>query len=359
MTDKLSISDRVSLVKCFYKNGESATSALRAFNKIHKRKGNVCTKAAVINLVKKFEEKGSVQDKYRSGRPRISDEKINLVAETANEMKSTAHLGVVSCSKIANVTQMPLSSTRKILREYLQWRPYRLHTVQYLKETDYELRIEFAKKMKEKLSDSQFISNVLWTDEANFTLDGCVSTHQCVIWAPVNPHTIIQKQVRSKSLSVWVGFTSNFLIGPFFFDSTVTSQSYLSMLEEYVIPTLKRKRKLKKTIFQQDGAPPHVATKVKNFLSKTFSEDRIISRQFPFSWPPRSPDLAPNDYWLWGMVKNKVYAACPHTIDELKSAIKNTIQNIQTDELKTAVDNFNVRLDAVIEFDGGHFEHLV
>ena len=99
---------------------------------------------------------------------------MKKLSETANEMKSTAHLEVVSCSKIANATQTLLSSTRKILREYLQWRPYRIHIVQYLKETDYKLRNEFAKTMKEKLSDSQFLSSIHWTDKANLnTMSVC------------------------------------------------------------------------------------------------------------------------------------------------------------------------------------------
>ena len=59
------------------------------------------------------------------------------------------------------------------------------------------------------------------------------------------------------------------------------------------------------------------------------------------------------------MVKNKVYTACPHTMDELKSAIKSTVHCIQTDKLRTSVDNFKVRLEAVFEFNGGDFETRV
>ncbi|KAJ4437989.1 hypothetical protein ANN_13928 [Periplaneta americana] len=43
--------------------------------------------------------------------------------------------------------------------------------------------------------------------------------------------------------------------------------------------------------------------------------DRIISREL---WPPRSPDLSPSDFYLWGTLKNKVYASNPHTLQELK-----------------------------------------
>jgi hypothetical protein len=40
--------------------------------------------------------------------------------------------------------------------------------------------------------------------------------------------------------------------------------------------------------------------------------DRWIGRGGPRSWPARSPDLNPLDFFLWGHVKNVVYR---HPID--------------------------------------------
>ena len=37
-------------------------------------------------------------------------------------------------------------------------------------------------------------------------------------------------------------------------------------------------------------------------------EDRIISRRADVVWPPRSCDLTPLDFYLWGAAKNKCYA---------------------------------------------------
>ncbi|GFY13520.1 hypothetical protein TNCV_4958901 [Trichonephila clavipes] len=36
---------------------------------------------------------------------------------------------------------------------------------------------------------------------------------------------------------------------------------------------------------------------VKNILRISLGEDRMLSRHFPHTWLPRSPDLNPNDYW--------------------------------------------------------------
>jgi hypothetical protein len=53
-----------------------------------------------------------------------------------------------------------------------------------------------------------------------------------------------------------------------------------------------------------------------------FFKDRIISKKL---WPPRSPDLAPADFFLWGLLKNKVYKNTPRTIEQLKYAIGHSI----------------------------------
>ena len=48
----------------------------------------------------------------------------------------------------------------------------------------------------------------------------------------------------------------------------------------------------------QDGAPPHIARRVKDLLGTSFGDNRVLSRHFPHAWPPRSPDLSPYDYWI-------------------------------------------------------------
>ncbi|GFW96918.1 uncharacterized protein TNCV_2160531 [Trichonephila clavipes] len=69
--------------------------------------------------------------------------------------------------------------------------------------------------------------------------------------------------------------------------------------------------------FQQDGATCHTARATIDLLKDTFG-DRLISRFGPVNWPPRSCDLTPLDYFLWGYVKSLVYADKPQTLDHLE-----------------------------------------
>ena len=74
--------------------------------------------------------------------------------------------------------------------------------------------------------------------------------------------------------------------------------------------------------FQQDGATCHTAEATLYVLRPVF-EDRIITRRADVVWQPRSCDLTPLDYYLWGAVK--CYANKPETIDALKDNIRETI----------------------------------
>ncbi|GFX68347.1 putative DD41D transposase [Trichonephila clavipes] len=80
--------------------------------------------------------------------------------------------------------------------------------------------------------------------------------------------------------------------------------------------------------FQQDGATCHTARATIDLLKDTFG-DRLISRFGPVNWPPRSCDLTPLDYFLWGYVKSLVYADEPQTLDHLEDNIRRVIVDIR------------------------------
>jgi len=52
----------------------------------------------------------------------------------------------------------------------------------------------------------------------------------------------------------------------------------------------------------QDGAPPHFSCFVTDVLNEIFP-DTWIRRGVPIPWPPRSPDLSPLDFFLWGTLR--------------------------------------------------------
>ncbi|GBN03483.1 hypothetical protein AVEN_146126-1 [Araneus ventricosus] len=87
---------------------------------------------------------------------------------------------------------------------------------------------------------------------------------------------------------------------------TVNGTHCKSLLQNQLIPALQQRGCVDSTIFMQNGAPPHIATPVKQLLNMHFGIDRIIIRHFPTAWSPRSPDLNPCDFWLWDYLKGVV-----------------------------------------------------
>ncbi|GFG33206.1 hypothetical protein Cfor_02512, partial [Coptotermes formosanus] len=63
-------------------------------------------------------------------------------------------------------------------------------------------------------------------------------------------------------------------------------------------------------------------------------------------WPPRSPDLTPCDFFLWGFVKGSVYVPpLPVSLTELRDRITHALQTITADMLHRVWDEFDYRVD--------------
>jgi len=78
--------------------------------------------------------------------------------------------------------------------------------------------------------DEEFVMKIVWSDEAQFKLNGTVNCHNCVYWAPENLHVHVGKAVNLPGVIVWCGLSARGLIGPFFFEVSVTGEAYQEML---------------------------------------------------------------------------------------------------------------------------------
>ncbi|KAG8296970.1 hypothetical protein J6590_045812 [Homalodisca vitripennis] len=62
-----------------------------------------------------------------------------------------------------------------------------------LSEDDYDRRVEFCELVMRKCDDNRdFLTNILFSDEATFFLNGNVNRHNCRYWASENPHWITE-----------------------------------------------------------------------------------------------------------------------------------------------------------------------
>lgn len=342
------------IIRLYFVNGESPIETVRAYKRDNKCRRAPFDECKVRRVIQKFNQgKFKIERDSGSGRPSYDESIRKEVVNVANNLMFENPRGVTSVRAVAQRCEVSKSTVHRILHEDF-YKPYKPRKVQALLPTDYEQRTSFASRALQDVK----IDSVLWSDEAYFTLEGDVTSVRGSVWATSNPHAKFEKPLQSKKVLVWCGFTSDLVIEPFFMDDTLNGDRYLSMLKTHVLPILRRKRKLSSIIFQQDGAPPHIKNNVKQFLNDTFSH-RVISRHFEFTWPPRSPDLSPLDFWFWGFVKSKVYTeGIFASIDELIAKIRAVINDIPLSNFAKAVASVPSRLEAVIQNDGGHIEHF-
>ena len=103
---------------------------------------------------------------------------------------------------------------------------------------------------------------------------------------------------------------------------------------------------------QQDGATCHTSN-ANIRENESFFKDRIISKNF---WPPRSPDLTPADFFLWVLLKSKVYKNTPRTIEQLQDAIRQEIEAASVDTLGIVFQNLEKRIQVCLDVKGDHFQ---
>ena len=73
---------------------------------------------------------------------------------------------------------------------------------------------------------------------------------------------------------------------------------------------------------------------------------------------PQSPNLTPLDFYLWGTLKNTVYATKPQTMEELRDQIEHAINDIPLTTIQTIYRSVQHRCWECTVQEGGHFEHV-
>ena len=203
----------------------------------------------------------------------------------------------------------------------------------------------------------------MFSDEAHFWLNGFVNKQNCRIWDKNNPQEVHETQLHPDKLTVWCGLHAGGIIGPYFFKNergeavTVNGIRYRAMLNDYFFPQIDENG-LDEMFFQQDGATCHTAGETLQLLRGKFGES-IISRFGPVNWPPRSCDLTPCDFFLWGYVKSLVYADKPQTLDALEANIERVIGEIQPALCEKVLQNWNDRLSYVKRSRGAHMNEII
>ncbi|GFV42810.1 putative DD41D transposase [Trichonephila clavipes] len=217
---------------------------------------------------------------------------------------------------------------------------------------DHQARRRFVEWAQNEIAFvPDFHKRIVLRDEAHFWLNGYVNKQSCCIWSEANPQVYVETPLHPEKLTVWCTLWAGGIIGPYFFKNdeghnvTVNGDRYRAMITNFFIPELNN-HDVQELWFQQDGATCHTARATIDLLKEMFG-DRLISQFGPVNWPPRSCDLTPLDYFLWGYVKSLVYADKLQTLDHLEDNIRRVIADIRLQMLEKVIENWTSRLDYI------------
>ncbi|KAJ8938062.1 hypothetical protein NQ318_014543 [Aromia moschata] len=68
------------------------------------------------------------------------------------------------------------------------------------------------------------------------------STNRTVkfLWSTKNPHWMMEANTQYlEKVNVWAGIIDSQIIGPYFFDGTLTGARYLDFLQNFLVPELR------------------------------------------------------------------------------------------------------------------------
>jgi hypothetical protein len=116
-------------------------------------------------------------------------------------------------------------------------------------------------------------------------------------------------------------------------------------------------------VFQEDGSPAYFHCEVRQYLNTVLPvrwKGRASGNDQPLMlWLPRSPDITPCDFFLWGYVKDRVFVpTLPRDLPALKARIIAAVKNVDAPMLTRVWQELECRIDVCRVTRGAHIEHL-
>lgn len=355
--NKFSNRDLRDMVCVYAQENYNSRAALRRYVELYPTR-IIPDRKIFQRIFNQLGETGSFYVKNPGGRPKtitVEQEEEILVRIAENPELSTRRLE--ASTGIGKSTVSEVINAENLF-------PYHFTPVQNLLPGDLPVRSEFCQNLLNKNNeDPMFLRKILFTDEATFTRRGIFNWKNNHHYALENPRLPKERHFQHEfSINIWCGIIDNFLIGPYQLPQRLNGEQYLQFLENdllYLLDDIPLNIR-HNMWYMQDGAPAHFAVPVRNHLNQRFPH-RWIGRGSEFPWPPRSPDINPLDFYLWGHMKDLVYGDESNTREELEQKIQeaaivigdnqNIFLNVRRHLLKS--------LRKCIEVNGGHFQHLL
>lgn len=314
-------------------------------------------KRTITKLLTKWNEHNTIENRHKgnSGRRRTTRtvENIEVVSDV---IENDHHLSI---NRISRMTGISHYGVWTILKNDLDLYPYKRSTIIALTDQDKQRRLHFCADFQRV---EQFIEDIWFSDEAHFLESGYQNSLNYREYATENPHYHVEKTSYPRKTTFWCAINVHGVYG-ININQNVDGAVYRDIVRDHFVPFLRRIGRYETAWFMQDGASPHTSIQSTDLLREHFG-DRVIALRFPeryhegISWPPKSPDLNPCDYFWWGTTKDLIYKDPPRSINALIGKFEDVVMNIPQEQIRNAILSLPRRLAHCRRNNGGaiHFD---
>lgn len=295
--------------------------------------------------------RSSLRDESREGRPKsvVVPENIDAVRELILQDRHVTYREIEASLGIS------MTSINKILHEHLavkkicsRWIPHNLTKAQK------DARVNWCKEMLKKYNRgaSKAVYNIYTGDESWIYAYEPETKQQSTVWVfqdEPNPTKVIRARSTSKQMiACFFGITGHVATVPLEQRRTVNSEWYTTICLPEVLGEIRKKKRQRRIILHHDNASSHTSAETTTYL--TGQNVELMGH------PPYSPDLAPNDFFLFPHIKNKLRGQRFSAPEEAVDAFKNHVLEVPQSEWKKCYENWFERMQKCIDHHGEYFE---
>ena len=255
----------------------------------------------VHRTVKRYNTTGTIKIKQKTGRKRSVRTK-RLVKLVRDKIRRNPERSARCLAQDHNISR---TTMRRVLKHDLKLKPFK-------KSKRHGLTM---KSMNDRLMKCRSLvrgragSRILFSDEKLFLLQPSLNVQDDRIYAvsltdiPTTRKSV-QRFQNVPKVMVWGAVSKEHKFPLVFVDRGVRINGSIyrdEILSKNLLPHAEKAFRNQLWVFQQDGAPPHRANIVQQWLRSNVPD--FIEKE---SWPPASPDLNPLDYFVWGYMLSKL-----------------------------------------------------
>jgi AraC-like DNA-binding protein len=338
-------------IKFCLKLGKSATET---FNLVKTAYGdNALKKTQAYEWFGRFKAgRESIKDDERSGRPKDGRNE-QTIAKVRDLITSDRRLTV---REISLQLSLGFGTVQRILTDDLGMSRVSAKMVPKLLTDEAEKRLTTSQALLQlSEEDTDFMSKIITGDESWVYGYDPETRAQSSQWkSPSSPRP---KKARMSKSNIKVMLITFFDVQGIVYHeflekgTTVNQYVYLNILRR-LRESVRRKRpekfKNNSWILHHDNAPSHTAASVTTYLAS-----RNIA---VLDHPPYSPDLAPNDFWLFPKLKMTLKGERFESVDVIKTNIAAKLRELKGEDFSHCFEQWKKRWHKCIQANGHYFE---